>query len=144
MIGNPNWFKRRTYTGWGITPKTWQGWAYIAAVATLAIVTSLVTSSVGIQKKYQLIINLSLILLIVIDAIDIALKIRLDERESLHEAIAERNAAWFITLALCGGIVYQAISSAFNNSLYVDPFIIIALIGATIVKSLSFWYLSEK
>ena len=144
MIGNPNWFKRRAYTGWGITPKTWQGWAYIAAVATLAIVTLSVTSSLGIQKKYQLIISLSLILLIVIDAIDIALKIRLDERELLHEAIAERNAAWFITLTLCGGIVYQAISSVFNNSLYVDPFIIIALIGATIVKSLSFWHLSDK
>lgn len=144
MIGNPNWFKRRTHTGWGITPKNWQGWAYIAAIATTAIVTSLATSLLGIQKKYQLIINLIPILIIVIDAIDIALKIRLDEREALHEAIAERNAAWFITLTLCSGIVYQAISSAFNSSLYVDPFIIIALIGAAIVKSLSFWYLSDK
>jgi len=27
MIGNPEWFQRRKYGGWGIFPKTWQGWA---------------------------------------------------------------------------------------------------------------------
>jgi len=32
MIGKPEWFKRRKYGGWGIFPKTWQGWVYIAAI----------------------------------------------------------------------------------------------------------------
>ncbi|HHT9950202.1 TPA: hypothetical protein ACT9K3_003073 [Legionella pneumophila] len=144
MIGNPNWFKRRAYTGWGITPKTWQGWAYIAVITLLIIIITLATLFMGIQKKYQLIIMASLLLPVIIDFIDIALNIKLDEREALHEAIAERNVAWFITFILAGGIVYQAINSALNNSLYVDPFMIIALTGATAVKGLSFWYLSDK
>lgn len=27
MFGKPEWFKKRQ-AGWGITPVTWQGWAY--------------------------------------------------------------------------------------------------------------------
>lgn len=144
MIGNSNWFKRRTYTGWGITPKTWQGWAYIVGVVIFILTTYLVIFLLGLDKKYQLIIMLSLMSLVLIDTIDIVLKIRLDERECLHEAIAERNVAWFIIFILCAGLVYQIISSILNKNLYVDPFIVIALIGGSIVKISSFWYLSDK
>ena len=58
-------------------------------------------------EKYQLITLVVLLSIIIIDFVDIARKIKQDERESLHEAIAERNVAWFITLILCIGIVYQ-------------------------------------
>ena len=27
MFGKPNWFRPKTF-GWGLTPITWQGWAY--------------------------------------------------------------------------------------------------------------------
>ena len=30
MFGKPNWFRAKTF-GWGLTPITWQGWAYTAA-----------------------------------------------------------------------------------------------------------------
>ena len=32
MFGKPNWFRPKTF-GWGLTPITWQGWAYTAAGA---------------------------------------------------------------------------------------------------------------
>jgi hypothetical protein len=32
MIGNPEWFTYRIF-GWGVAPKTWQGWVYVAVVA---------------------------------------------------------------------------------------------------------------
>lgn len=30
MFGKPDWFRAKTW-GWGLTPITWQGWAYTAA-----------------------------------------------------------------------------------------------------------------
>lgn len=144
MIGNPKWFKRRTYTGWGITPKSWQGWAYIFGITALILIASLITYLTGMTEKAQLITVVILLSIIIIDFIDMTRKIKQDERESLHEAIAERNVAWFITLVLSIGIVYQSIISILHSSLYVDPFIIIALTGGTIVKGFSNWYLSDK
>ena len=29
MIGKPEWFERRKYLGWGIHPKTKEGWIYL-------------------------------------------------------------------------------------------------------------------
>lgn len=37
MLGRPDWFTTRRYTGLGIRPRTWQGWAYILAVLILLI-----------------------------------------------------------------------------------------------------------
>lgn len=37
MIAQKEWFGRRKYTGWGVTPKTWQGWVYIAVAVGLLI-----------------------------------------------------------------------------------------------------------
>lgn len=37
MLGKPEWFTTRGYTGIGLRPKTWQGWAYIGVVLSLII-----------------------------------------------------------------------------------------------------------
>jgi hypothetical protein len=37
MFGKPEWFREKTF-GWGLTPVTWQGWAY---TATWSLVTSI-------------------------------------------------------------------------------------------------------
>ena len=37
MIGRPEWFSNKRYTGIGIRPKTWQGWVYIAVALGLVI-----------------------------------------------------------------------------------------------------------
>ncbi|WP_414468316.1 hypothetical protein [Methanobacterium sp. ACI-7] len=64
-------------------------------------------------------------------------KLKKDERERIHEAIAERNAAWRITLVLSRGILIELTYSALQHKTYVDPFLIIALVVGTIIKSLT-------
>lgn len=34
MIGKPQWFKYRTF-GWGVAPKTWQGYVYVMLAAAI-------------------------------------------------------------------------------------------------------------
>jgi hypothetical protein len=38
MFGKPEWFKEKVWGGWGITPATWQGWAYAAAWAAITFI----------------------------------------------------------------------------------------------------------
>jgi hypothetical protein len=39
MIGRPEWFTNKRYTGTGIRPNTWQGWVYVlVAIAMVAFV----------------------------------------------------------------------------------------------------------
>ncbi len=45
MLGKPEWFERRKYSGWGLTPKTWQGWAYIALMALPVLVMPVIPAS---------------------------------------------------------------------------------------------------
>ena len=37
MIGKPDWFTTRKYTGIGIRPKTWQGWVYILIILAIVL-----------------------------------------------------------------------------------------------------------
>ena len=37
MFGKPNWFRPKTL-GWGLTPITWQGWAYAGVWSALLAV----------------------------------------------------------------------------------------------------------
>lgn len=36
MFGKPNWFRPKAF-GWGLTPKTWQGWAYTTVWGALLV-----------------------------------------------------------------------------------------------------------
>jgi hypothetical protein len=140
MIGKTEWFRPRKYGGWGLTPATWQGWLYIGLF---------VAGMFGIQWlpgdgwfKNGLLLGTGVIF--TIDVLDIMRKMKKDEREIVHEAIAERNAMWFMVTILAMGVAYQAASSALNNSMKVDPIILVALLGASMVKGLTFWYLRDK
>lgn len=73
-----------------------------------------------------------------------AIKINNDEREKMHEAIAERNTAWYMSFMLTIGILYQAITSALHGSLFIEPFIIAAIFGGVVVKAVTNWYLLDK
>jgi hypothetical protein len=144
MLGNPKWFKRRKYTGWGLTPATWQGWVYLVVLLGTVFFVSLLTRSLQIKALYQVVIILSMLLLIVIDTVDIVIKMDKDERETVHEALAERNATWVIVLILAGGIIFQSAVSLLQGNLYIDPFIIAALLGGVITKGISNWYYIDK
>lgn len=140
MIGNPKWFSPRKYSGWGLTPNCWQGWVYIAAIALpMAIISQL-----SLPGFWSTGIMLAWALVFAVDFVHIFLNIKKDERDILHEAIAERNALWFMLTALVVGISYQVASGIVGNNYQIDPVIIIALIGAVVVKAITNFYLRNK
>lgn len=123
MIAKSSWFSIRKFGGWGLTPNSWQGWLYIVIFILPLIFI-----------KNQIFIY-SWTALLVIDLVDVFLHLKKDERESLHEAIADRNALWAIILILVvGSLIRQT----------VDPVIFIALLVGAAVKSLTAWYLRDK
>lgn len=141
VIAKPEWFARRKYSGWGVTPKTWQGWIYLAVIIIPFIVFQ---SFPNWSDKTRLIATTVLVLFLLIDIFDVMFRLKKDERETIHEAFAERNALWAIMIVLVLGILYQAISSALSNTIKIDWFIITALLAGVIVKAISNIYLDNK
>ena len=141
MIGKPEWFKRRKYGGWGLYPKTWQAWVYIAVFMGVLIIFNLLPF---ISDKTRITFLIIWIAVLFVDSMDIMIRMKQDERERIHEAISERNALWSVMIVLVIAMLYQIISSALNEKLYVDPVIIIALVVAVAVKALTNLYLDRK
>lgn len=138
MIGDPRWFQRRRYGGWGLAPKTWQGWVYVAVLVLIIASISL------LPKGWQMPAYILAGIVFMADFIHILLKMKKDERETLHEALAERNAMWVMVTVLGIGIAYQAASSAIAGEPYVDPVILIALVCALIAKAATNIYLERR
>lgn len=141
MIGKPEWFQRRKYGGWGITPKTWQGWVYIAAIVIPLFVFNSIPS---LNLWVRLGVFGAWLLLVIVDTLDIMAKIKKDERERIHEAIAERNALWAVMVILVAGVGYHVARSVVLQRIEIDWFIVAALFVALIVKSISNLYLDKK
>lgn len=141
MIGKADWFQRRKYGGWGISPKTWQGWVYVLSI--LAPFVAFQAMPIW-QESTRIIVTIGWLAFLMIDVNHIMFTLNRDEREHKIEAVSERNAAWFMALVLVAGIVYQIISSALNNSLQVNMFMVTALFGGAIVKTISNMYLEKR
>lgn len=140
MIGKANWFRRRKYTGWGFTPVTWQGWVYVfVMILPFIFITNLHKISGG--WMWVLVVWA---IIFCVDFIDIAIHLPKDERDRMHEAIAERNALWMIIAVLVVGIGYQTAVGIIMKVIQIDPVIIIALFAGTIVKMISNVYLDKK
>ncbi len=140
MIGKPEWFTRRKYGGWGIFPKKWQGWIYILVwVLVIELAQALI---LDIVTKY--VVLCVLVFFLVLDVIDIMVRMKRDERERLHEAISERNALWAIIGVLIVGVGYQVSSSILSGRGEVDYFIIGALLVGVIVKAITNIYLEKR
>ncbi len=141
MLGKPEWFQRRKYGGWGITPKTWQGWIYIAVL----ILPFIIFQSLPYwDNNTRFIVTLIWMAILIVDVIDIMIHLKRDEREKMHEAIAERNAAWFMSIILALGLAYYAIVNGLNGKIFIEPFIAIALFGGVIIKSITNYKLGKK
>lgn len=131
MIANPKWFNVRKYTGWGLTPNCWQGWVYIIAF----IVPIIIISNLNIDPNLKNIISLIITGVLIIDVLHTMTQIKKDERERLHEAIADRNALWFLLFGLISwALIKQTI----------DPAFVGILLGATAIKTLTQIYLRDK
>lgn len=141
MLGKPQWFQRRKYLGWGIYPKTYQGWVYVAVMVGLLAIIQVIPF---INETTRWIITMIWAAIFVIDVIDITVRLPQDERDKVHEAIAERNAMWVMILVLLIGVAYRAAKSALYGQVYIDPVIIIALFAALAVKAITNIYLDHK
>lgn len=140
MIGKPEWFGRRKCTGWGFTPATWQGWAYVIGGVLLFFLITAIPMGGELRTAFLII----LAVVACVDFIHIIIKMPRDERNRMHEAISERNTLWAIIAVLTAGIGYQATISAAQGVQRVDPVILAALLVGIIVKMTSNLYLDKK
>lgn len=142
MIARKEWFGRRKYTGWGVTPKTWQGWVYIAwAIGILLWAQSLVSDN----EYAKTVITFVWVALLFIDIVPLMFSVKKDEREVQVEAIAERNAAWFMVFILTLGVIYDSVYAAMYQSLAsVNWFMVAALLGGALVKSVTNYILEKE
>ena len=134
MIAKASWFSPRKYSGWGLTPNCWQGWLYIV-IATLPFIF---IPNLPIDSNIRMYLTYFWGALFFFDLIQVFLHIKKDERETLHEALAERNALWTIVTVLTLTFIYQ---SSINQP---DYFILIAILASLIVKSLTHYLLRHR
>jgi hypothetical protein len=137
LFARPEWFGRRKYTGWGVSIRTWQGGVYVGAMISLVV---LLSALVDITHGYSLYVAGIVFLIFIIEMLYVMTHLNLDERERMHEAIAERNALWGIMMVLIAGVIFELIHSGLRDGAYVNPFVAGALIVGVIIKSATnFW-----
>ena len=140
MIAQKGWFARRKYSGWGATPVTWQGWLYTAVLVAPLPLFALF----GASAETQFVGSIIWAAFLVVAMVDIMRSIQKDERETLHEAFAERNAMWTMVAVLAIGVAYQAASGIVRQAIEIDPVIIVALVAGLVVKAATNIYLDRK
>lgn len=141
MIAKPEWFKPRKYSGWGVTPRSWQGWAY-----TLAILVPLVIflAIPDLDSQIRTTGTVLWMAFVVLDLLPVMIMAKKDEREFKNEAIAERNASWFMVMVLVMGILYELLISGLSHELSINWFMVLALFGGAIVKGISNYRMDKK
>jgi hypothetical protein len=141
MITNPKWFELQD-TGW-VKPKTWQAWVYIAGILLFQILIYTIELP-SFSWTTRIIFDCVLFLVVCIDILQVKSKINNDERDFIHEAIAQRNSSWFMLVTIIIALNYQLISSLIDGKFSYDPWLVIALSGACLVRLISQWYLKDK
>jgi hypothetical protein len=144
MIGKPEWFTYRIF-GWGLRPKTWQGWVYVCAAALLMGFITAITLNDAVKVWIFGILFGSIIL----DMIHIMIQLDKvhDERENLHQLIIERNCSFAAIAALIGVALYQTYQNRMLLSTTIFPFdysLLIVLGAMVAVKAISYAYVKYK
>ncbi len=140
IIARPEWFGRRKYGGWGVSIKTWQGALYLASIIMLILLIQLLP----LEAIARLYVTGAWLLFVFIDMFDVMWKVQRDEREYIHEAIAERNAAWAMIPILVVGMFIELILSSLRGEPRVNPFIALALIAGVVAKSVTNYRLEKE
>ena len=143
MIGKPEWFTYRIF-GWGVGPKTWQGWAYLAAVgAIMGLLKLLPITNTVRMWCYGILVGL-----VVLDVILIMTRLDKvhDEREKLQQMIIERNCSFAAVAALCAIAVFQSFKNRHLGEIgiHFDGSILIVLVVMAVTKIISTWYVRRK
>lgn len=141
LIARPEWFGRRKYSGWGVSIRSWQGGVYVGVVIGLVVLFS---ALVDVTNGYSLYAAGGMFLIFIIEMLYVMTHLDLDERERMHEAIAERNALWGMMIVLIAGVIFELVHSALKNSVYVNPFVAGALVVALIIKSVTNYWLEKN
>lgn len=97
-----------------------------------------------LDEQTRMTVTILFAVVLVADVLDIMRRIPMDERERMHEAVAERNALWTMISALAVGIIFQAYISASSQTMQVDPVIIIALLAGVGAKAATNIWLDRK
>jgi len=146
MIGKPEWFKYRIF-GWGIAPKTWQGWVYVAVIAFLLGGTF----AMGINDTTKMWIFSIILIVFLADVMIIMTKLPKysDERENYHQLIIERNCSFAAIVALLGVALYQTYQNrlsiqAGTGAIPFDISILIVLGAMLLTKIASTIYVKMK
>ncbi len=134
MIGNPDWFQRRKYGGWGLAPRTWQAWAYIAAFLLPFLLFQALPYW---STTTRIVVTAVWLALLLGDTLHIMARLKKDEREYKIEAIAERNAAYAMLTVLVLSILADLIRSGLREELSVNPWIVAALLAGVLAKGIS-------
>lgn len=134
MLGRPEWFTYRL-AGWGLAPRTWQGWVYIVGFMALWGVIRLLPLAEGTRDA----LSFTVVGLLVMDVISIWAKMgkHHDERERMHQLIIERNCSVAAVFAVLAAMVYQTWRSAptAGDSIPFDPELL-AILGVMAITKL--------
>ena len=143
MIGKPEWFTYRIF-GWGVRPRTWQGWVYLATVgAFMGLIKFLPITNTIRMWCFGILVGL-----VVLDVILIMTQLDKvhDEREKLQQMIIERNCSFAAVVALIGIAAFQAFKNQHltKNGIPFDSPILIVIVVMGVVKIVSTWYVRRK
>jgi hypothetical protein len=140
MIAQTAWFNKRKYSGWGLTPKTWQGFVYILIIAGAAVLTQ----SLSIDPSLKIILMGVWIVFVLIDMLQVMASIKLDEREQKIEAIAERNASWTMVASMALEVLYVSTLGKDLKGIDLMPVLIFPMVAGVIVKGVSNFILDRQ
>lgn len=140
MIAKAAWFNRRKYTGWGLSPRNWQGVLYIIIIAgTIAFI-----QSASLNETLKLVLTAGWAVFVLIDTLQVMASIKLDEREQKIEAIAERNASWTMVASTVLTILYITTIGKELKGIDLIPAMIFPVAAGVIVKALSNFILDRR
>jgi hypothetical protein len=146
MIGKAHWFKYRTF-GWGLAPKTWQGWVYITIAAFLLAGTF----ALGKTNPAMMWVFAIIIAIFMVDVLVIMTQLPKisDERENYHQLLIERNCSFAAIAALLAIVIYQTYKNtgfmvSQNGAMPFDVSLLIVLGVMLVVKVGSTIYVKTK
>lgn len=144
MLGKPEWFTYRSI-GWGITPRTWQGWVYV--LVFISIVFLLVSLPVPNDIK-NTVIGI-FVGLFTLDAISVWARLgeHHDERQRLHQLIIERNCSVAAVVSIVAVMAFRSLEARgalVSGALPFDPLLAVVLGVMAVTKLISTIYLRFK
>lgn len=140
MIAKVQWFARRKYSGWGLTPKSWQGIAYIMAIA--AIFAAIQNSP--LQETIKIALSGIWLVFILVDTLQVMTKIKMDELEQRIEAISERNASWTMVATIIMSLLYISTLGKDLKGLDLAPVLVLPVLTGAIAKGVTGFILDRR